>query len=35
LLTTRLLSVVITPDGRVFIGAVPADAVRHAAAATP
>ncbi|MDT7800051.1 MAG: hypothetical protein QOI78_3484, partial [Actinomycetota bacterium] len=34
LLTTRLLSLVITPDGRVFIGAVPADAVRRAAAAS-
>ncbi|HZE65835.1 MAG TPA: hypothetical protein VE081_04340 [Sporichthyaceae bacterium] len=31
LLSTRLLSVLITPDGRVFLGAVPPAAVRQAA----
>lgn len=33
LLTTRLLTALITPDGRVFIGAVPAAAVEQAATA--
>jgi outer membrane lipoprotein-sorting protein len=33
LLTTRLLSAVIAPDGRVFVGAVPAAVVEQAAAA--
>jgi outer membrane lipoprotein-sorting protein len=32
LLTTRLFSALITPDGRVFLGAVPPAAVRQAAA---
>jgi len=33
LLTTRLASVLITPDGRIFVGAVPPAVVRAAAAA--
>jgi hypothetical protein len=33
LLTTRLLTLLITPDGRVFVGSVPAASLERAAAA--
>jgi hypothetical protein len=33
LLTTRLLTLLITPDGRVFVGAVPAASLERAATA--